>query len=63
MPCAFVTCCDGVTTPSPLDAKFTGTPAIGLPAQDQIATHGFAIQCRVTTENPADGFRPTKAEP
>ena len=33
-------------------------PEIGLPAQDQIATHGFAIQCRVTTEDPANKFMP-----
>ncbi len=33
-------------------------PAIGLPAQGQIATHGFAIQCRVTTEDPANKFMP-----
>ena len=33
-------------------------PAIGLPAQDQIAAHGFAIQCRVTTEDPANKFMP-----
>src|SRR5262245_38254514 len=33
-------------------------PAIGLPAQDQIAPHGFAIQCRVTTEDPSNKFMP-----
>jgi pyruvate carboxylase len=32
--------------------------AIGLPGQEQIATHGFAIQCRVTTEDPANKFMP-----
>ncbi|WP_306232743.1 pyruvate carboxylase [Agrococcus beijingensis] len=26
--------------------------------QEQIEMHGAALQCRVTTENPADGFRP-----
>ena len=30
---------------------------IGL-TQDQIVLHGAALQCRVTTEDPADGFRP-----
>ncbi|MGC5075522.1 pyruvate carboxylase [Agrococcus sp. DT81.2] len=30
---------------------------LGL-TQDQIRMHGAALQCRVTTENPADGFRP-----
>ena len=32
--------------------------AVGLPSQDAIATHGFAIQCRVTTEDPANRFMP-----
>lgn len=26
--------------------------------QDRITTHGFAIQCRITTEDPFKGFRP-----
>ena len=26
--------------------------------QDRIQTRGYAIQCRVTTENPADNFKP-----
>lgn len=30
---------------------------LGL-TQDEIRMHGVALQCRVTTENPADGFRP-----
>ena len=30
---------------------------LGL-TQDLITMHGAALQCRVTTENPADGFRP-----
>lgn len=30
---------------------------LGL-TQDRISTRGFAIQCRITTEDPADGFRP-----
>lgn len=30
---------------------------LGL-TQDRIEMHGAALQCRVTTENPADGFRP-----
>ena len=33
-------------------------PDIGLGDQSQIRTHGFAIQCRVTTENPANNFLP-----
>ncbi|TSB45288.1 pyruvate carboxylase [Alkalicoccobacillus porphyridii] len=31
---------------------------IGIPAQDQIQCNGFAIQSRVTTEDPANGFLP-----
>ncbi len=30
---------------------------LGL-TQDKITRHGFAIQCRITTEDPAAGFRP-----
>lgn len=30
---------------------------LGL-TQDQISTRGFAIQCRITTEDPAKGFQP-----
>jgi pyruvate carboxylase len=33
-------------------------PDIGLGDQSQIRTHGYAIQCRVTTENPANNFLP-----
>ncbi|MFM6963172.1 MAG: pyruvate carboxylase [Micrococcales bacterium] len=32
-------------------------PDLGL-TQDTIERHGFAIQCRITTEDPAAGFRP-----
>jgi pyruvate carboxylase len=31
---------------------------IRLPAQDDIPVHGFALQCRVTTEDPANRFTP-----
>jgi len=31
---------------------------VGLPSQSEIRTNGFAIQCRVTTEDPANQFRP-----
>jgi len=31
---------------------------VGLPSQQEIRTSGFAIQCRVTTEDPANQFRP-----
>ncbi|WP_254509722.1 pyruvate carboxylase [Anatilimnocola floriformis] len=33
-------------------------PEIGLPSQDLVKTNGFAIQCRVTTEDPANNFMP-----
>jgi pyruvate carboxylase len=33
-------------------------PEIGLGDQAAIVPHGFAIQCRVTTEDPASGFMP-----
>ena len=33
-------------------------PEYGLAEQSQVQTHGFAIQCRVTTEDPAKGFLP-----
>ncbi|QDT16956.1 pyruvate carboxylase [Alienimonas californiensis] len=32
--------------------------AIGLPSQDVVRVDGFAVQCRVTTEDPANGFVP-----
>ena len=31
---------------------------IGIPTQDSVQVRGFAIQCRVTTEDPAQNFRP-----
>ncbi len=31
---------------------------VGLPPQSEIRTNGFALQCRVTTEDPANQFRP-----
>ena len=33
-------------------------PAIGIPAQAEIPCNGFAIQCRITTEDPEKGFAP-----
>lgn len=33
-------------------------PLIDLPAQESIGTHGYAIQCRVTTEDPSNHFMP-----
>ena len=33
-------------------------PEMNLPRQDEIKLHGYALQCRVTTEDPANGFLP-----
>ncbi len=33
-------------------------PELALPAQDQVPRNGFAVQCRVTTEDPANKFTP-----
>jgi len=33
-------------------------PLIGLPSQEKIGLHGYAIQCRVTTEDPSNKFLP-----
>ncbi|TDC50673.1 pyruvate carboxylase [Actinomadura sp. KC345] len=32
-------------------------PELGI-AQDEVTVSGFAVQCRITTEDPANGFRP-----
>jgi pyruvate carboxylase len=33
-------------------------PDIGLGVQDRVSTHGYALQCRVTTEDPGNNFVP-----
>lgn len=35
-----------------------GTPASGVPAQESIQISGHALQCRVTSEDPENGFIP-----
>ena len=35
-----------------------GDQSVGLPAQDEIVVTGSAMQCRVTTEDPVNQFRP-----
>ncbi|MCA9190926.1 MAG: pyruvate carboxylase [Planctomycetales bacterium] len=35
-----------------------GDDLVGLPTQSEVHTTGFAIQCRVTTEDPSNQFRP-----
>ncbi len=39
-------------------AKIGDVAGSGVPSQDQITTHGHALQCRVTTENPEENFIP-----
>ncbi|RYD61940.1 MAG: pyruvate carboxylase, partial [Verrucomicrobiaceae bacterium] len=34
------------------------SPEIAIPQQDQIPCNGYAIQCRITTEDPERGFAP-----
>ena len=34
------------------------SPEIGIPNQESISINGYAIQCRVTTEDPANNFAP-----
>jgi len=31
---------------------------IGIPSQDAVSARGYAVQCRITTEDPANGFAP-----
>src|SRR5260370_28656670 len=38
--------------------RLLSDPEIGLGAQDAVAVHGYAIQCRATTEDPANNFLP-----
>jgi len=33
-------------------------PEIGITKQSQIKCHGYALQCRITTEDPTNSFRP-----
>ncbi|MDQ0189112.1 pyruvate carboxylase [Alicyclobacillus cycloheptanicus] len=35
-----------------------GSEEIGISTQDDVHMHGYAIQCRVTTEDPENGFLP-----
>ena len=34
------------------------SPEMNLPAQDQVPLYGYALQCRITTEDPANHFVP-----
>ena len=33
-------------------------PEIGIPSQEAVEKRGFAVQCRITTEDPENGFQP-----
>ncbi|HEY5043544.1 MAG TPA: pyruvate carboxylase [Verrucomicrobiae bacterium] len=33
-------------------------PEVGIPAQEDIARNGYAVQCRITTEDPENKFQP-----
>ncbi|HEY0712556.1 MAG TPA: biotin carboxylase N-terminal domain-containing protein, partial [Polyangia bacterium] len=35
-----------------------GSPEIGIPSQTAVTQRGYAIQCRITTEDPANNFIP-----
>ncbi|MCL2151725.1 MAG: pyruvate carboxylase [Oscillospiraceae bacterium] len=38
--------------------KKLSDPEIGITSQDDISLKGYSIQCRITTEDPANGFAP-----
>ncbi len=33
-------------------------PEIGIPSQESVECNGYAVQCRITTEDPESGFKP-----
>ncbi len=41
-----------------LDGEEIGTPASGVPRQEDIRLNGHALQCRITTEDPEQNFIP-----
>ena len=40
------------------EGKSLNDPEINIKSQDDIKVRGYAIQCRITTEDPANGFAP-----
>ena len=40
------------------DGEPLSNPLIGINSQEDVQLHGYAIQCRVTTEDPANNFAP-----
>ncbi len=40
------------------DGRKLGDRGINIQSQDDIRCNGYAVQCRITTEDPANGFKP-----
>ncbi|WP_316746685.1 pyruvate carboxylase [Pedobacter gandavensis] len=40
------------------DGYHLSDPELGIKSQESISCNGFAMQCRITTEDPADNFKP-----
>lgn len=40
------------------DGAKLSAPEIGIKSQDEVICHGYAVQCRITTEDPAKEFQP-----
>ena len=40
------------------EGRRLGDPLVGIPDQAAVTRHGYAIQCRITTEDPERGFIP-----
>ena len=40
------------------DGKPMHSPEVGIPAQEDIPRNGYAVQCRITTEDPENKFQP-----
>jgi pyruvate carboxylase len=40
------------------DGKPMHSPEVGIPEQEDIPRNGFAVQCRITTEDPENKFQP-----
>ncbi len=40
------------------DGAKLSDPQINIKSQDDVSVRGFAVQCRITTEDPTEGFKP-----
>ena len=40
------------------DGAKLSSPEVGITSQEKIVCNGYAIQCRITTEDPTQGFKP-----